>query len=200
MFEDLDYPLEVALGGVVFITPNGDLLKTDKKSYLSVKRDDGVALLSAYFDTGRGEILTIENNELTSTVGHWDIETRANEIIIKSQPSEMIFHLEYSPPHRIMIKRIKTTFEGNTIDTEFSKKIYLKSVGGAEIHFASGFIVVGGTVTFQSENGIVIDGGAFILGGEYENMFGSTSMDYLMSQVKRLKEFTADEPIFSRLI
>ena len=192
LFENLEHPLEVGIGGLVFITADGVLLKADGEPFLTVKKDeDGIAVLSGSFNTPDGQTLVIENNELVVNTGHWDIESSGTEIVIRSGPGEIVFHLTFTPPHRIQILRIKNYYNGHVIDTEFGKKLYLLSASGASIHFASGFIVIGGGVEFDKKNGIIISGGSLVLGSASEKDFANTSFDHLISQVQRLHELSA---------
>jgi hypothetical protein len=191
LFEDLEYPLEVALGGLVFITPDGVLLKADNEILLSLRQDeDGIVLLSGKFSTPNGELLNIIDNELATTNGHWDIESRAKEIIIRSAPGEVVFHLNFIPPHRLQVVKIKNHYKGHIIDSEFSKKLYVHSASGATIDFASGFIAVGGNVELDKDRGIIISGGSLVMGTEDENSFKGTTMDYLIDQVRRVQEMS----------
>jgi len=93
VFEDLAFPLEVGLGGLVFISADGILLKIDGEKVISVQYDDdGVATFSGIFCSPSGERLVVENNELTASTGHWDIDSKGREIIIRDTSQEIIFH------------------------------------------------------------------------------------------------------------
>ena len=189
LFEDFEYPLEVGLGGLVFITPDGVLLRADGESLLSLKKDeDGIALLCGYFSSPNGETLVIEDNELVASTGHWDIESSGKEITIRNAPREIIFHLVFNPPHRVQILKIVNHYKGHVIDTEFSKKLYLLSASGASINFASGFIAIGGGVEFDRKKGITLTGGSLVMGSERENDFKGTTIDFLINQVRGIRE------------
>lgn len=187
VFQDLSFPLEVGLGGLVFISANGTLFKIDGKEVLSVKYDaDGVATFGGIFSTLKGEELIIEDNELVASTGHWDIDSKGREIVIRDSSREIIFHLTFIPPHRLQIVKVKNYYRNTILDSEFSKKLFLQSSNGATIDFASGFIAMGGGVELSKE-GIVICGGSLVMGAEMENAFKGTTMDYLIGEVNKIK-------------
>ncbi len=194
VFEDLSFPLEVGLGGLVFISADGVLFKIDGEAAMSVQYDDdGIATFSGIFWSPNGEKLVIENNELTASTGHWDIDSKGREIIIRDSSREIVFHLTFNPPHRLQIVKIRNFYKGTTLDSEFSKKLFLQSSNGATINFVSGFIAIGGDVELNRQKGIIISGGSLVMEAEMENAFKGTTMDYLISEVNKIRHMSSLE-------
>lgn len=190
LFEDMEYPLEIALGGIVFISPDGILLKADQKDLLSIKQPnkDEPPLVNAYFKSVKGETLEIVENEIIASVGNWDVETKGAEVIVRNSLRNIFLHLKFTPPRRLQIIEIKNYLDGHVIDTKFGGKLFLKSSSGRTIDFDQGFIATGGKVTLDSHKGIVIDGGALILGAEKSIPF-YMNLDHLFGEVRKLQQF-----------
>lgn len=189
MFEDLAFPLEVGLGGLVFISADGILFKADGQNLMSVQYDeDGIATFSGIFCSPTGEKLIIENNELVAGTDHWDIESKGRDIVVKDSSNDIIFHLTFTPSHRLQVVKIKNFYNGNILESEFSKKLFLQSANGATINFASGFIAIGGSVELNKEKGIIISGGSLVMGAKMENAFKGTTMDYLIGEVNKIRQ------------
>lgn len=189
LFEDLSYPLEVALGGLVFISPEGCLLRVDDNEVFSINNPpkENKPLITASFFSSSGNTLKVVENEIIASTGSWDIETQGREIVIRDAPRDVFLHLKFTPPKRIEVIRLKNFVNGNILDLKFGGKLYVETASGAKIDFAKGFIAIGGSVSLSSQKGITIDGGSLVVGVQKGLPF-NMDLDHILSEVYKLAE------------
>jgi len=173
LLEDLEFPLEVVLGSIVFISDDGVLLKIDDEEILGITSgtEDEPPYINSKLSLNSGDDLIIVKNEIIAGTKSWDIESKSSEITIRKKLGDIALNLFFEPPRRIFIKRIKMNYKGNIIETEFEGKILIKTPSGAMIDFARGEIVIGGQLLLDSSKGIQITNGSRVFGLEKELRF-----------------------------
>lgn len=173
LLEDLEFPLEVVLGSIVFMSDDGILIKIDGEEILTITygSKDEPPYINAKLSLHSGEDLVIIKNEIITGTRSWDVESKGAEITIRKKRGDIVLNLEFVAPRRIFIKRIKMNYKGNIIETEFEGKILIKTPSGAMIDFARGEIVIGGQLLLDSIKGIQITNGSRVFGLEKELRF-----------------------------
>lgn len=164
--EDLEFPLEVAMGSIVFISENGTLLKIDGEDVLSIasSSNDEPPLFNARLSLGSGEDLIIKENEVVAGVNSWDLDSSASSIFIRRKPRDIALEFYLEPPRRLHFKRVKLNHNGNIIESKYEGCIHLHTPSGATVDFPIGELVLGGQLLMDSREGIKFTNGSRVFG------------------------------------
>ena len=167
LLQDLKFPLEVIMGGIVFMSVEGKLFSIDGTEIISVTKgaDSEPPFINANFHSDDGHNLKIVENEIVAGVKNWDIETIKNEITIRRKRGNVFLNVAIIAPRRLLIKNIRMINKGNIIHTKSIDRygeIYLCSTTGAGTNKDfKGQILVGGTLSLNKGE-LKIEGGCAI--------------------------------------
>lgn len=186
LLEDLQYPLEIVLGNLIFVSTDGVLLISNGCELLSIKNiSGGPPLINALFGVDSSHELKIIENEIVTNSSGWDIETKANEIVIRDKARSIALGLEVIPPKRLILHKVNLNFRGNIFKSEFEKGIYMHGSAGPTLDLPGYVIVAGGRVEL-SDNKIQITGGTEMI--PMTLFDGKLNLDSLFFKTRELNQ------------
>jgi len=167
-FTVLERPLTFHLGNITFSNPDRILI-IDNKPIISIGRDfeDKLLLNAIFYDNNSNIILEIKNNEWMAKTDQWDIETKANKLIIKNEPNHTVLEATVVSNNELSFDKLEMFLpNGILFEAEKNKHMNITYPNGKGVKGVKKMSLKGPVII--NETGFVFNGGVTLTGGIFK--------------------------------
>lgn len=128
-----EYPFNVRIGQIYIQSQDGEFLKVNGDSWISVTRDypDEPPLINLKILDGSDAELVINRGEIIANTCNWDFELKGQKFTIRRGLRDIFLEMIFQPPHKINIIRLNLV----------SKNLVIKTIENGGIYIRNGYTV-----------------------------------------------------------